>query len=50
MTTTQLTDEQLKTIILQARQGDKYAQFYCQRLEKMDFMREQFLRVKEECN
>ena len=43
---TELTDDQVETIIRQARKGDKHAQFFYQRLHKTDLCREQFLRVE----
>ena len=43
----ELTDDQVERIILAAREGDEYAQFFYQRLHQTDLCREQFLRVEK---
>ena len=52
--TAELTDEQIKTIFRQAKEGDEHAQFFINRLETSDLvvngetLRDQFARVHEE--
>ena len=44
---TQLTDDQVETIILQARKGEENAQFFYRELKRRDALRPQLLRVEK---